>query len=133
MTILDIFPNGEGGESNVRERFRGSRGESEGMSFAGMLCTYLSICRDLNLVAVDEGIGLGWQTYNTLILYADPYPQPIHPVNQNHCRSVDIRGVTNALTIKTLEDTTQKLAIQWSFSLRNLGGAPPPRGRNPPI
>jgi hypothetical protein len=57
----------------------------------------------------------------------------IRLVNRNHRRPVDIRGVTNELAIKTLGDTTQKLAIQRSLSLRNLGGAPPPRGRNPPI
>lgn len=123
----------EGGESDARERFKGPRDESEGMSFAGMSCTHLSIRRDLNLVAVDEGVGLGRQTYSTLIRDADPYPQPIRPVNRNHRRSVDIGGVTNALAIKMLGDTAQKLAIQRSLSLRNLGGAPPARGRNPPI
>jgi hypothetical protein len=49
------FEHGRG-ESGIRERFRGSRDETEIMFYAGMSYAHLSIHRYPNLVAVDERV-----------------------------------------------------------------------------
>jgi ubiquitin carboxyl-terminal hydrolase L5 len=112
MAILNVLLNVEEGEVDVGERLREFRNETERMSSPVRRAPISLLVGYLNPVAVDEGAGgfkcpfhsTGTQQSRSV---GASTPSPPRLLNWDHPRPADIRGATNALAIKTLEDTAK--------------------------